>query len=56
MKEPLRGIVIWPVPENKQFFLTLFKDLRTNEHEDKEWTFSIENVSLIYINIFSIKL
>lgn len=45
MKEPLRGIVIWPVPENKQFFLTLFKDLRTNEHEDKEWTFSIENVN-----------
>jgi len=47
MKDPLKGLVIWPVPENKQLSVTLFKDPRTNEHEDKEWTFSIEDVSAI---------
>ncbi|XP_025415748.1 EH domain-binding protein 1-like protein 1 isoform X3 [Sipha flava] len=45
MRDPLRGIVIWPVPENKQLSITLFKDPRSNEHEDKEWTFAIEDVS-----------
>ncbi|KAF0747825.1 EH domain-binding protein 1 isoform X3, partial [Aphis craccivora] len=45
MRDPLRGVVIWPVPENKQLSVTLFKDPRTNEHEDKEWTFAIEDVS-----------
>jgi hypothetical protein len=47
MRDPLRGIVIWPVPENKQLSITLFKDPRSNEHEDKEWTFAIEDVSLL---------
>lgn len=45
MRDPLRGVVIWPVPENKQLSVTLFKDSRSNEHEDKEWTFAIEDVS-----------
>lgn len=45
MRDPLRGVVIWPVPENKQLSVTLFKDPRSNEHEDKEWTFAIEDVS-----------
>ncbi|KAL4135081.1 hypothetical protein QTP88_006737 [Uroleucon formosanum] len=45
MRDPLRGVVIWPVPENKQLSITLFKDPRSNEHEDKEWTFAIEDVS-----------
>lgn len=48
MRDPLRGIVIWPVPENKQLSVTLFKDPRNNDHEDKEWTFTIEDVSKIY--------
>lgn len=47
MRDPLRGVVIWPVPENKQLSVTLFKDPRSNEHEDKEWTFAIEDVSNI---------
>lgn len=47
MKDPLKGIVIWPVPENKQLCVTLFKDPRTNNHEDKEWTLTIEDVGSI---------
>lgn len=53
MKYPLKGLVIWPVPENKQLSVTLFKDPRTNEHEDKEWTFSIEDVSVIKYNLLT---
>ncbi|XP_050431010.1 EH domain-binding protein 1 isoform X2 [Adelges cooleyi] len=45
MKDPLRGVVIWPIPENKQLSITLFKDPRTNEHEDKEWNLTIEDVN-----------
>ncbi|XP_065202083.1 EH domain-binding protein 1 isoform X2 [Planococcus citri] len=45
MKDPLRGLVIWTVPENKDVSVTLFKDPRTHELEDKEWTFIIEDVS-----------
>lgn len=58
MRDPLRGVVIWPVPENKQLSITLFKDPRSYEHEDKEWTFAIEDVSskehstFSYTNIF----
>ncbi|KAJ9576955.1 hypothetical protein L9F63_006481, partial [Diploptera punctata] len=45
MKDPLRGVVVWVVPENKEVSVTLFKDARTQEMEDKEWTFVIEDVS-----------
>lgn len=44
MKDPLRGVVVWAVPENKDVSVTLFKDARTQEMEDKEWTFVIEDV------------
>ncbi|KDR15579.1 EH domain-binding protein 1 [Zootermopsis nevadensis] len=46
MKDPLRGVVVWAVPENKEVSVTLFKDPRTQTMEDKEWTFVIEDVSL----------
>jgi len=45
MKDPLRGVVVWAVPENKEVSVTLFKDARTQVMEDKEWTFAIEDVS-----------
>ncbi|XP_069677156.1 EH domain-binding protein 1 isoform X2 [Periplaneta americana] len=45
MKDPLRGVVVWAVPENKEVSVTLFKDPRTQEMEDKDWTFVIEDVS-----------
>uniref|UniRef100_A0A8C0DPI1 EH domain binding protein 1 n=1 Tax=Balaenoptera musculus TaxID=9771 RepID=A0A8C0DPI1_BALMU len=36
---------IWPVPENIEITVTLFKDPHAEEFEDKEWTFVIENES-----------
>ncbi|XP_026873616.2 EH domain-binding protein 1 isoform X1 [Electrophorus electricus] len=45
IKNPYRGVVIWPVPENIEITVTLFKDPHAEEFEDKEWTFVIENES-----------
>ena len=45
MKDPLCGVVTWPVPENKEVAVTLFKDPRTHQLEDKDWTFVLEDVS-----------
>lgn len=50
MVDPLIGHISWPVPDNHNITVTLFKDPRTHELEDKDWTFVIEDVggSLIY--------
>ncbi|XP_026276335.1 EH domain-binding protein 1 isoform X1 [Frankliniella occidentalis] len=45
MKNPLVGHVVWAIPDNKEVAITLFKNQRTNEFEDKEWTFILEDVS-----------
>lgn len=45
MKDPLLGHVVWPIPDNKEIAITLFKNQRTNEFEDKEWSFILEDVS-----------
>jgi hypothetical protein len=45
LQNPYKGLVVWPVPENHQVAITLFKDPRTTELEDKEWSFIIEDVS-----------
>lgn len=45
LKDPLKGSVIWPMPDNHTVAVTLFKDPRTNELEDKDWTFVLEDVS-----------
>lgn len=45
MMNPLVGHVLWPVPDNHAITVTLFKDARTHELEDKDWTFVIEDVS-----------
>ncbi|XP_076833986.1 LOW QUALITY PROTEIN: EH domain-binding protein 1 [Brachyhypopomus gauderio] len=45
IKNPYRGVVIWPVPENIEITVTLFKDPHAEEFEDKDWTFVIENES-----------
>lgn len=42
-----KGMVVWNVPENMQVSVTLFKDPRTNELEDKDWTFIIEDVPAV---------
>ena len=45
MMNPLMGHISWPVPDNHTISVTLFKDPRTHELEDKDWTFVIEDVS-----------
>ncbi|CAG9572581.1 unnamed protein product [Danaus chrysippus] len=45
LKDPLKGSVIFAVPENQTAAVTLFRDARTNELEDKDWTFVLEDVS-----------
>ncbi|XP_044077817.1 EH domain-binding protein 1 isoform X11 [Siniperca chuatsi] len=42
IKNPYRGMVVWPVPENIDISVTLFKEVNNDEFEDKEWTFVIE--------------
>ncbi|XP_026226484.1 EH domain-binding protein 1-like protein 1 isoform X2 [Anabas testudineus] len=42
IKNPYRGMVVWPVPENIDISVTLFKDANADEFEDKEWTFVLE--------------
>lgn len=46
MIEPLQGRIRWPVPDNNTISVTLFKDPRTHELEDKDWTFVVEDVSV----------
>lgn len=46
MMNPLVGRISWPVPDNHTISVTLFKDPRTFELEDKDWTFLIEDVSV----------
>ncbi|XP_029925346.1 EH domain-binding protein 1-like protein 1 isoform X2 [Myripristis murdjan] len=42
IKNPYRGMVVWPVPENIDISVTLFKEPNADEFEDKDWTFVIE--------------
>ena len=55
MKNPLKGLVVWTVPENKEASITLFGDPRSHDFEDKMWTFFVEDVSILlhYIQIQS---
>ncbi|XP_039953198.1 EH domain-binding protein 1 isoform X3 [Bactrocera tryoni] len=45
MVNPLVGHISWPVPDNHSISVTLFKDPRTHELEDKDWTFVIEDIT-----------
>uniref|UniRef100_A0A1L8E5L0 Putative ca2+-binding actin-bundling protein n=1 Tax=Nyssomyia neivai TaxID=330878 RepID=A0A1L8E5L0_9DIPT len=45
MMNPLVGHIQWPVPDNHTISVTLFKDPRTHELEDKDWTFVVEDTS-----------
>lgn len=45
MVDPLVGNMSWPLPDNHAITVTLFKDPRTHEMEDKDWTFVLEDVS-----------
>ena len=48
-ENPYRGLVIWPVPENIDIMVTLFRDHKATQFEDKEWIFVIEDVSFSFI-------
>lgn len=50
MVNPLVGHICWPVPDNHTISVTLFKDPRTHELEDKDWAFAIEDVSSPHSN------
>lgn len=43
--DPLVGTMNWPVPDNHAITVTLFKDPRTHELEDKDWSFVLEDHS-----------
>ncbi|RUS78965.1 hypothetical protein EGW08_013267 [Elysia chlorotica] len=45
IKNPYLGLVKWTVPENIEITVTLFRDSRQHEYEDKEWMFTIEDHS-----------
>lgn len=45
MIDPLSGTMEWPVPDNHTITVTLFKDPRTHELEDKDWSFVLEDAS-----------
>lgn len=47
LSDPLKGIISWAVPDNHTISVTLFKDPRTHELEDKDWTFVIEDVRVV---------
>lgn len=51
LSDPLKGVISWAVPDNHTVSVTLFKDPRTHELEDKDWTFVIEDVRKI-VKIF----
>uniref|UniRef100_A0A6B2E5H2 Putative ca2+-binding actin-bundling protein n=1 Tax=Phlebotomus kandelakii TaxID=1109342 RepID=A0A6B2E5H2_9DIPT len=45
MMNPLVGQIQWSVPDNHTISVTLFKDPRTHELEDKDWTFVVEDTT-----------
>lgn len=45
IREPYRGRVVWPVPENVEVTMTLFREANSNIFEDKDWSFVVEDIS-----------
>jgi len=44
-ESPEKFTVTWSVPENVEVTLTLYRDPRRTEFEEKEWMFALEGVS-----------
>lgn len=44
--KPTMRIYEWPVPQNQEITVTLRKNLKTGLYENKDWFFTIEDVSL----------
>ncbi|XP_063801249.1 EH domain-binding protein 1-like protein 1 isoform X2 [Pseudophryne corroboree] len=45
IRNPFRGSVVWPVPENVDITATLYRDPHSDHFEEKEWTFQVEGES-----------
>jgi len=45
MKSPYIGMCVWPVPENKDITVTMFRDPNKEEYENKDWFFILEDVN-----------
>lgn len=45
IRDPYHGRVVWPVPENVEVAVTLFRDPNSNVFEDKDWSFVVEDIS-----------
>lgn len=45
-------MIVWPIPESKEIAVTIFKDPRTSEYEDKDWNITIEDVSFYQIALY----
>ena len=45
MKSPYIGMCVWPVPENKDITVTMFRDAHKEEYDNKDWFFILEDVA-----------
>ena len=45
MKNPYVGMCVWPVPENKEILVTMFRDPNKEEYDNKDWFFVLEDVN-----------
>lgn len=45
LRNPYRGLVIWPPTDAMELVVTLFRDQRSQEYEDKEWALVVEDVA-----------
>ncbi len=44
--DPYRGLIVWPEDsETLEILTTLYRDVRNESFEDKEWTFVVEEVT-----------
>ena len=45
MRNPYLGMCVWPVPENKDILVTMFRDPNKEEYDNKDWFFILEDVT-----------
>jgi len=45
MKSPYIGMCVWPVPENKDITVTMFRDPNKDDYDNKDWFFILEDVN-----------
>jgi len=45
MKNPYIGMCVWPVPEQKDISVTMFRDPIKDDYDNKDWFFILEDVN-----------